>query len=247
MSELAAIPAPMETTESDPSPDPASVPSSSSPGSPRVDRGFLLFWCGQSISQLGDQVTTLALPLTAVLLLHASTIQVSILTAVSWLPAVLGAVAGTWIDRRPDKRALMMGADLGRAVVLLSLPAAVVFGHVTLVQLYLVAALTGTISLVFNTSYSAFFARLVRQESYIAANSRLSASRSVAYVAGPALGGTLVQVLGAPMAVLAAHFGIRTTLVVVAVGGSLSVLWLLASPIPRIRTLDMIDGLRSQS
>jgi MFS family permease len=148
-------------------------------------------------------VTTLALPLTAVLLLHASTLQVSALTAASWLPAILGAVAGTWIDRRPNKRALLMSADLGRAAVLLSLPAAVALGHVTLVQLYLVALLAGTISLVFNTSYTAFFARLVPQESYIAANSRLSASQSVAYVAGPALGGALVQVLGAPMAVLA--------------------------------------------
>ena len=174
-----------------------------SPVSLRSDRRFLLFWCGQSISQLGDQVTTLALPLTAVLLLHASTLQVSVLTAASWLPAMLGAIAGTWIDRRPNKRALMLAADLGRAAVLLSLPVAVALGHVTLVQLYLVALLAGTISLVFNTSYTAFFARLVPQESYIAANSRLSASQSVAYVAGPALGGALVQVLGAPMAVLA--------------------------------------------
>ena len=184
MSETAAIPPP-------------------SPVSLRSDRRFLLFWCGQSISQLGDQVTTLALPLTAVLLLHASTLQVSVLTAASWLPAMLGAIAGTWIDRRPNKRALMLAADLGRAAVLLSLPVAVALGHVTLVQLYLVALLAGTISLVFNTTYTAFFARLVPQESYIAANSRLSASQSVAYVAGPALGGALVQVLGAPMAVLA--------------------------------------------
>lgn len=196
MSEIAAIPA--STSPENPAHAPAP-----SPVSFRSDRRFLLFWCGQSISQLGDQVTTLALPLTAVLLLHASTLQVSALTAASWLPAILGAVAGTWIDRRPNKRALLMSADLGRAAVLLSLPAAVVLGHVTLVQLYLVALLAGTISLVFNTSYTAFFAQLVPQESYIAANSRLSASQSVAYVAGPALGGALVQVLGAPMAVLA--------------------------------------------
>ena len=184
----------------DPDPASARVPA---PVPLRSDRRFLLFWCGQSISQLGDQVTTLALPLTAVLLLHASTFQVSALTAVSWLPAVLGAVAGTWADRRSNKRALLMAADLGRAAVLLSLPVAVAVGHVTLVQLYLVALLAGTISLVFNTSYTAFFARLVPQESYIAANSRLSASQSVAYVAGPALGGALVQAFGAPLAVLA--------------------------------------------
>lgn len=162
----------------------------------------MLFWAGQSISQLGDQVTSLALPLIAVAL-HASTFEVSALTAASWLPALLGAAAGTWIDRRPDKRALMLGADLGRAAVLLSLPAAVLFGHVTMIQLYLVALLTGTISLVFNTTYTAFFARLVPRDSYVAANSRLSISQSAASVAGPAVGGTLVQVLGAPVAVLA--------------------------------------------
>ena len=169
----------------------------------RRNRGFMLFWAGQSISQLGDQVTSLALPLIAVTLLHASTFEVSALTAVSWLPALLGAAAGTWIDRRPDKRALMLGADLGRAVVLFSLPAAVLLGHVTLIQLYLVALLTGAISLVFNTTYTAFFTRLVQQDSYVAANSRLSVSQSAASVVGPAAGGTLVQVLGAPVAVLA--------------------------------------------
>jgi MFS family permease len=168
----------------------------------RHNRGFMLFWAGQSISQLGDEVTSLALPLIAIELLHASTFEVSALTAVSWLPALLGAAVGTWIDRRPDKRAPMLAADLGRAAVLLSLPAAVLLGHVTLIQLYLVALLTGTISLVFNTTYTSFFARLVPQDSYVAATSRLSVSQSAASVVGPAVGGTLVQVLGAPVAVL---------------------------------------------
>lgn len=184
----------------------ASGAAKAEPGEPaplRRNRGFMLFWTGQSISQLGDQVTSLALPLIAIERLHASTFEVSALTAVSWLPALLGAAVGTWIDRRPDKRTLMLGADLGRAVVLLSLPAAVLFGHVTLVQLYVVALLVGTISLVFNTTYTAFFARLVPQESYIAANSRLSVSQSAATVVGPAVGGGLIQALGAPVAVLA--------------------------------------------
>jgi MFS family permease len=166
------------------------------------NRAFVLFWTGQSISQIGDQVTSLALPLVAVLL-HASTLEISSLTAASWLPALCGAMAGTWIDRTANKRALMLGADLGRAAVLLSLPLAALFAHVTLVQLYLVALLTGAISLFFNTTYRAFFVRLVPQRSYIAANSRLSASQSAVSVVGPALGGALVQALGAPGAVLA--------------------------------------------
>lgn len=169
----------------------------------RRNRGFVLFWTGQSVSQLGDQVTALALPLIAVATLHVSAFDVSLLTTMSWLPAIFGAVAGTWIDRSPHQRVLMIGADLGRALVLFSLPAAVLIGHVTLLHLYLVAVLAGAISVVFNTSYSAFFARLVPRESYVAANSRLSISRSAADVAGPAVGGTLVQALGAPAAVLA--------------------------------------------
>jgi MFS family permease len=182
---------------------PALTPAAPAPAPLRRNRGFVLFLTGQSISLVGDQLTSLALPLIAVVMLRASTFEVSALTAVSWLPALLGAVAGTWIDRRPNKRALMLGADLGRAAVLLSLPATILFGHVTLVQLYLVALLTGTISLVFNTTYYAFFARLVPQESYIAANSRLSTSQAAANVAGPAVGGGLVQALGAPLAVFA--------------------------------------------
>ncbi|GAA1990723.1 MFS transporter [Catenulispora subtropica] len=194
MSEASAIPATAAPAPAVPADAAASL---------RRNRGFMLFWAGQSVSQFGDQITALALPLIAVARLHASTFAVSVLTAVSWMPALFGAAAGTWMDRNPNKRALMLGADLGRAAVLVSLPAVVLFGHVTLLQLYLVALLVGIFSMVFNTTHSAFFARLVPRESYIAANSRLSASQSAAYVAGPAMGGALIQALSAPVAVLA--------------------------------------------
>ena len=173
------------------------------PGPLRRNRAFTLFWTGQSISQVGDQVTLFAMPFVAIEMLHASTFEVGAITAMGWLPALFGAAAGTWIDRRPGKRALMLGADLGRGAVLLSLPVAALVAHVTLVQLFLVTVLVGVISLVFNTAYRAFFAQIVPQESYIAANSRLSLSQSAASFAGPAIGGTLVQALGAPVAVLA--------------------------------------------
>lgn len=166
------------------------------------NRGFLQFWAGQSISQLGDQVTSLALPLIAVLVLRASTAEVAALTALSWTPSLLGIFLGAWIDGRQRKRPLLVAADLGRAVVLLSLPAAYAFGRVTLVQLYLVALLAGAISILFNTAYRAFFVRIVAQESYIDANSKISSSQAVASVAGPALGGALIQALSAPVAVV---------------------------------------------
>ncbi|MEW9528352.1 MFS transporter [Microbispora sp. NPDC049125] len=166
------------------------------------DRRFCRFWAGQSISQFGDRITELALPLIAVGALHASAGQVAWLTALIWAPNLLAIVLGAWVDRRVHKRRLMVLADLVRAAVLLSLPAACLLGAVTLFQLCAVALLTGAAGVLFNTAYSPFFAHLVPRSSYVDANSKLSASRSASYVAGPAIGGALVQALTAPVAVV---------------------------------------------
>lgn len=167
------------------------------------DRRFLRFWCGQSVSQFGDRISELALPLIAVGALHASANQVAWLTALVWTPNLLGLFLGAWVDHRPGKRQLMLLADLFRAAVLLTLPLAYALGTVTLGQLYAVALLTGSAAVVFNTAYSSFFAHLVPPTSYVEANSKLSASRSASFIAGPAIGGGLVQALSAPVAVLA--------------------------------------------
>lgn len=135
--------------------------------------------------------------------LHASANQVALLTALVWTPNLLGLFLGAWVDHRPAKRRLMLLADVIRAAVLLSLPIAYALDTVTLSQLYTVAVLTGTAAVVFNTAYSSFFAHLVPPESYVEANSKLSASRSVSFIAGPAIGGGLVQALTAPVAVIA--------------------------------------------
>jgi MFS family permease len=167
------------------------------------DRRFVRFWAGQSVSQLGDRISELALPLIAVATLHASANQVAWLTALVWTPNLLAVVLGAWVDHRLDKRRLMVLADLIRACVLLSLPAAYLLSGVTLVHLYAVALLTGAAGVLFNTAYPPFFAHLVPRSSYVDANSKLSASRSASYIAGPALGGALVQALTAPLAVIA--------------------------------------------
>ncbi|MEW1723083.1 MFS transporter [Streptomyces sp. NPDC093109] len=163
------------------------------------DRRFRLFWAGQSVSQFGDRITELALPLIAVGALNASANQVAWLTALIWAPNLLAILLGAWVDRRPRKRPLMILADLVRAVVLLSVPAAYLLGTVTLGQLYAVALLTGAAGVLFNTAYQPFFVRLVPRASYVDANSKLSAGRSMSYVVGPAIGGVLVQVLTAPV------------------------------------------------
>jgi MFS family permease len=167
------------------------------------DGQFVRFWSAQTVSQFGDRVTELALPLIAVTALHASANEVAWLTALSWTPNLTAIVLGAWVDQRPRKRRLMVAADLARALVLLSLPATYLAGAVTLAQLYTVALLTGTAAVLFNTAYSAFFAHLVPRASYVDANSKLSASRSASFVAGPAIGGALVQALGASVAVAA--------------------------------------------
>jgi MFS family permease len=166
------------------------------------DRGFLQLWLGQSISQFGDRISELALPLIAVGILHASVTEVSLLTALIWGPNLLAILLGAWVDQQRRKRRLMVLADLVRALALATLPAAALLGGLTLGQLYVVAVLTGAAGVLFNTAYPSFFTRLVPKSSYIAANSKLSASRSASFVAGPAIGGALVQGLTAPFAVL---------------------------------------------
>lgn len=166
------------------------------------DRRFVRFWCGQSVSQFGDRISELALPLMAVGALHASANQVALLTALVWTPNLLGLFLGAWVDHHPTKRRLMLLADVIRAAVLLSLPIAYALDTVTLGQLYTVAVLTGVAAVVFNTANSSFFAHLVPPESYVDANSKLSASRSVSFIAGPAVG-VLVEALTAPVAVIA--------------------------------------------
>jgi MFS family permease len=167
------------------------------------DRRFVRFWAGQSVSQFGDRISELALPLIALVALHASVGQVAWLTALASAPNLLAIVLGAWVDHRVHKRRLMILADLFRACVLLTLPVAYLLGAVTLLQLYAVALLTGSAAVLFNTAYPPFFAHLVPRSSYVDANSKLSASRSASFVVGPAVGGALVQLLTAPVAVVA--------------------------------------------
>ncbi|HJD82145.1 MFS transporter [Kitasatospora aureofaciens] len=181
----------------------SSLADTAAPASLWQDGRFVRFWAGQSVSQFGDRISELALPLIAVVSLDASAGQVAWLTALVWAPNLLAIVLGAWVDHRPHKRRLMVAADLIRACVLLTLPAAYLWGTVTLPHLYAVALLTGAAAVLFNTAYPPFFAHLVPRSSYVDANSKLSASRSASFVVGPAVGGALVQALTAPVAVVA--------------------------------------------
>lgn len=166
------------------------------------DPRFSRFWAGNTVSQFGDRITELALPLIAIGALNSSANQVAWLTALIWTPNLLAVLLGAWVDHQTRKRRLMIFADLVRAAVLLSLPAAHLLGAVTLTHLYAAALLTGVTAVLFNTAYPPFFVRLVPRASYVDANSKLSAGRSGSYIAGPAIGGALVQALTAPVALV---------------------------------------------
>ena len=168
----------------------------------RVNRPFRDFWTGQTISLFGDQIALLAIPLLAVITLHADAEQMGLLAAVELAPSLLFAIhLGAWADRHHSRRDLLVVADLGRAALLFVVPVAALLGFLTMPLLYVVAFLTGSFGVLFMVSEQTVFTSLVRPREYVEANSLLVGSRSLAAVGGKALGGLLVAVLTAPVAV----------------------------------------------
>jgi len=154
------------------------------------------------VSQFGSEVTSLALPLAAIIVLDASTFEVAALAVVDWLPFfVLSLPAGVWIDRLP-RRPIMIAADWGRALALASIPLAYLFDVLTLGQLYVVGLIVGTLTMFFELSYQSYLPSVVERDELGEGNSKLEVSRSSAQVAGPGLAGVLVSVLTAPYAIL---------------------------------------------
>ncbi|HEY2541797.1 MAG TPA: MFS transporter [Gaiellaceae bacterium] len=167
-----------------------------------ADSGFLRLWAANGISQLGTQVSLLALPLAALYVLKASALGVALLRSFALLPFLLFSLpAGVWIDRL-RRRPLMIVADVGRAAAMASIPVAYWLGDLSMTQLYVVAGLTGLLSVIFDVSYLSFLPTLVGRERLGEANAKLLGMQSLAALAGPTLAGELVAVVGAPVAVL---------------------------------------------
>jgi MFS family permease len=165
---------------------------------------FLRFWSAQTISVFGDQVSALAIPLTAILVLHASAFEVGLLTAMTWLPHLVFALpAGVWIDARPHRRRMMIAADLLRAAALATLPVAWWLGGLTIWQLLAVTFAVGALTVCFDLANVSFVLALVQRAQYVEAQGRMMTTRSLSYIAGPSVAGFLVQALGAPVALLA--------------------------------------------
>jgi MFS family permease len=164
---------------------------------------FRRLWIGQSVSELGSQVTTLALPLAAVLVLHASTFQVGLLTTAGYAAFLLvGLPAGAWVDRL-RRRPIMIAADAVRALALASIPVAYGLGVLTLGQLYAVTFIAGVASVFFDVAYMSYLPGLVGRDNLVDANGKLQATVSLAQVGGPSVAGVLVGALGAPFAFVA--------------------------------------------
>lgn len=163
---------------------------------------FLKLWTAQTISVFGDRFSELAIPLIAVLTLGATPGQMGILTAVTRAPFLLiGLFAGVWVDRLP-KRPVLITGDLGRAVVLLSIPLAAGLGSLNMLLLYVVGVLAGILTVFFDVAYQAYLPALVHRGQLVEGNSKLEATRSLAGLAGPGVAGVVIQLLSAPLAIV---------------------------------------------
>lgn len=173
------------------------------PGGLWAHPDFLKLWSAQTVSQLGTQITQLALPLAAIIVLDASAFEVAALGAIEFAPFLLFSLpAGAWIDRI-RRRPVLVLADVGRAAALVSVPIAYALDVLTIWQLYAVGFAAGTLTVCFDVAYQSYLPSLVDRSQLADGNAKLEISRSGAALAGPSLAGALVDLFTAPVAILA--------------------------------------------
>jgi MFS family permease len=162
-------------------------------------RDFGHLWGAETVSQVGTQITLVALPVLAVTILHATPFEMGVLTALETAAfLVIGLPAGAWVDRWRRKRVLVVN-DLVRAAALSSLPIAWALDVLDLPQLFVVATITGTATVFFDVAYQSYLPTLVQPAQVVDGNAKLAASQEVARVAGPGITGVLLRVMGAPV------------------------------------------------
>jgi len=194
----------------------AAAASSTTPASVWKNTNFRRLWVGESLSQVGENLGTLAVPVIAVVMLHATAQQVGYLTAAQQFAfLVIGLPVGAWVDRM-RKRRVMIAADAVRAAALLTVPGAWLLGALHIWQLYAVAAVVGGATVFFDVTYQSIVPRLVASEQVAPANSGLETSAQVARVGGPALAGALLAVVKAPVLLFATALGYVASMIAVA-------------------------------
>ena len=163
-------------------------------------RSFMLLWGGQTVSEVGSSITLLALPLTAVVVLRASTFQVGLLSAASTAAfALIALPAGAIVDRYV-KRRIMIWCDLARMLIIGSVPVTAAAGALTMAQLYAVAVTAGVGTVFFDVCYQSYLPVVVEPAQLLDGNGKLGATQSFAQVTGPGIGGGLVGAFGAARA-----------------------------------------------
>jgi MFS family permease len=168
------------------------------------DTAFRRYWTASTVSMTGDQVTGVAVPFTAVLVLHADATTMGVLTALQWLPSLLfGLHAGAFADRRGRRRQLMIACDLGRCALLATIPVCYALGVLTLWQLLAAVFAAGSLSILFNVADATLFVSIVKPAQYVDGQSLIYGSRAMSFLVGPSLGGLLTQLFTAPYAIVA--------------------------------------------
>jgi MFS family permease len=163
---------------------------------------FLRLWSGQTLSVFGSMIGGTAMTFTATLFLRATPFQMGVLNAMQVAPAFLGGLfAGAWVDRM-RRRPLLIGTDLGRALVLSCIPLAAFAGRLRIELLYLVAVVVSMLTVIFDVAYHSYLPGLIGKSDLVEGNSKLSASAAAAEFGGFSIAGWLVQTLTAPFAIL---------------------------------------------
>ena len=163
---------------------------------------FMKLWTGQTISQFGDEITGLALPLLAVDFLHAGPAEFGVLGVVRFLPWILFTLpAGVWVDRM-RRRPILIGADIARALLLATLPLGFLMGWLTIWQVYVVSFLAGTLEVFFDVAYQSYLPSVVERDELVEGNSKLELSRAGSSVLGPTIAGFLIEAVRAPFAIV---------------------------------------------
>jgi MFS family permease len=182
---------------------------------------FVRLWSGRAISQVGTELSLVAIPLYAVLSLDASPLQMGILAASAGLPRLLlGFVAGAWVDRL-RRKPIMIATDISRTLVIATIPIAALIGMESLALLVAVQLMAGLCSIFFQAAWAPYLPGLVGRTNLPSANSKILGSASVAQVAGPSLAGTLIGVIGAPLTfVIDALSYLRSALFIARIGMS---------------------------
>ncbi len=167
------------------------------------ERPFRRFWAGQTVSLVGDQISLFAVPITAVLVLRANATQMGLLTAAGLLPSLLFSLAaGSVIDRRGHRRRTMLAADLGRALLMATVPLSYALGRLGLSQLYAVTFAVGVLDVLFFVAYNGLFVSVVSPDRYVEGQSLLNGSRAMSSVLGQSGAGLLIAAITAPGAIL---------------------------------------------